>query len=154
MSAQSRVMSRCDVAHCGGEDLHHFLAVLLRGMLPLFSIMTLWNYHGPASYPTINFRRKCKTTTNCPTAWPGVPASVIPTPFPVQCLEQRNHRLMLGQFSLMESTNDSSMVNRSTNFVCGVHTFVLRVHANLTFETYHLGIRTFVSTVTKNRITK
>ena len=27
-----------------GENLHHFLPVLLRGMLPLFSIMTLW-YH-------------------------------------------------------------------------------------------------------------
>ena len=34
--------SRCDVAHSGRENLHHFLPVLLRGMLPLFSIMTLW----------------------------------------------------------------------------------------------------------------
>ena len=41
MSVQSRVTSRCDVAHSGRENLHHFLAVLLRGMLPLFSIMTL-----------------------------------------------------------------------------------------------------------------
>ena len=43
MSAQPRVTSRCDVAHCGREELHHFLPVLLRGMLPLFSIMTLWS---------------------------------------------------------------------------------------------------------------
>ena len=35
-------MSRCDVAHSGRENLHHFLPVLLRGNLPLFSIMTLW----------------------------------------------------------------------------------------------------------------
>ena len=41
MSAQSRVTSRCDIAHCGREELHHFFPVLLRGMLPLFSIMTL-----------------------------------------------------------------------------------------------------------------
>ena len=31
-----------DIAHCGREELHHFLLVLLRGMLLLFSIMTLW----------------------------------------------------------------------------------------------------------------
>ena len=31
--------SRCDVALCGREELHHFLHVPLRGMLPLFSIM-------------------------------------------------------------------------------------------------------------------
>ena len=42
MSAQSRVTSRCDVAHSGWEKLHHSLPVLLRDMLPLFSIMTLW----------------------------------------------------------------------------------------------------------------
>ena len=41
MSAQSLVTSRCDVAHCGRENLHQFLPVLLRGMLPLFIIMTL-----------------------------------------------------------------------------------------------------------------
>ena len=41
MSAQFRVTSRYDVAYCGREGLHHFLPVLLRGMLPLFSIMTL-----------------------------------------------------------------------------------------------------------------
>ena len=35
------VTSRCDVAHFCREELHHFLPVLLRGMLPLFSIMTL-----------------------------------------------------------------------------------------------------------------
>ena len=39
MSAQSRVTSRCEVAHSGRENLHQFLPVLLRGMLPLFSIM-------------------------------------------------------------------------------------------------------------------
>ena len=44
MSAHPRVTSRCDVAHCGREELHHFLPVLLRGMLPLFS-MTLFLYH-------------------------------------------------------------------------------------------------------------
>ena len=33
---------RCDVAPSGRENVHHFLPVLLRGMLPLFSIMTLW----------------------------------------------------------------------------------------------------------------
>ena len=43
MSEQFRVTSRCDVAHSGRENLQHFLPVLLRGMLPLFSIMTLWN---------------------------------------------------------------------------------------------------------------
>ena len=42
MSVQSRVTSPCDVAHCGREELHHFLSVILQGMLPLFSIMTLW----------------------------------------------------------------------------------------------------------------
>ena len=42
MSAQSGVTSCCDVAHCDREELHHFRPVLLRGMLPLFSIMTLW----------------------------------------------------------------------------------------------------------------
>ena len=42
MSAQSQVTSLCHVAHSGRENLHHFLPVLLRGMLPLFSIMTLW----------------------------------------------------------------------------------------------------------------
>ena len=36
--------SRRDVAHSGRENLHHFLPVLLRGMLPLFSIITLWLY--------------------------------------------------------------------------------------------------------------
>ena len=43
MSAQSWVTSRCDVAHCDREELHYFLPVLLRGVLPLFSIMTLWS---------------------------------------------------------------------------------------------------------------
>ena len=38
----NRVTSRCDVTHSGRENLHHFLPVPLRGMLPLFSIMTLW----------------------------------------------------------------------------------------------------------------
>ena len=33
--------SRCDVANSGRENLHHFLPVLLRAMLTLFSIMTL-----------------------------------------------------------------------------------------------------------------
>ena len=32
MSVQSRVTSRFDVAHCGREELHHFLLVLLRGV--------------------------------------------------------------------------------------------------------------------------
>ena len=41
MSVQSRVTSRCDVAHCGPKELHHFLPVLLRGMLLLFSIVGL-----------------------------------------------------------------------------------------------------------------
>ena len=41
MTALSRLTSRCDVAHSGRENLHHFLPVLLRGMLPLFSIKTL-----------------------------------------------------------------------------------------------------------------
>ena len=41
LSAQSQVTSRCDVRFCGGEELHHFLPVLLRGMLSLFSIVTL-----------------------------------------------------------------------------------------------------------------
>ena len=36
--------SRCDVAYSGRENLHHFLLVLLRGMLPLFSTMTLLTY--------------------------------------------------------------------------------------------------------------
>ena len=47
MSVQSRVTSRCDVALCGRKELHHFLPVLLPGMLPLFSIMTLrcWSTH-------------------------------------------------------------------------------------------------------------
>ena len=44
MSEQSRVTSQCDVAHSGRENLHHFIDVLMRGMLPLFSIMTLWYY--------------------------------------------------------------------------------------------------------------
>ena len=35
--------SRCDVAHSGGENLHHYLPFLLRGMLPLFSVMTLFS---------------------------------------------------------------------------------------------------------------
>ena len=34
--------SRCDVPRSGRENLHHFLPVLLRDMLPLFIIMTLW----------------------------------------------------------------------------------------------------------------
>ena len=34
MSEKSRVASRSDVAHAGLENLHHFLPVLLRGMLP------------------------------------------------------------------------------------------------------------------------
>ena len=42
MSAQSRVTSRCDVVHSGRESLHLFIPVLLRDMLPLFTIMTLW----------------------------------------------------------------------------------------------------------------
>ena len=33
---QSQVTSRCDVAHSGQENLHHFLPVLLQGMLPLY----------------------------------------------------------------------------------------------------------------------
>ena len=37
--ANERAVSS-DVARCGREELHHFLPVLLRGMLPLFSIMT------------------------------------------------------------------------------------------------------------------
>ena len=40
------------------------------------------------------------------------------------------------------------------NFVYGIPTFVLRVHADMTFEAYHLGVRIFVPTLTKNRITK
>ena len=44
MSEQFRVTSRSDVAHSGRENLHHFLPVLLRGMLPLFSIMTLCSH--------------------------------------------------------------------------------------------------------------
>ena len=41
MSAQSRVTSRCAVAHSGREYLNHYLPILMRGMLPLFSIVTL-----------------------------------------------------------------------------------------------------------------
>ena len=41
MSAQSHVTSRSDVAHCGREELLHFLPVLLRGLLHLFSIIWL-----------------------------------------------------------------------------------------------------------------
>ena len=35
MGAQSRVTSRCDVAHSGRENLHQFLPILLQGMLSL-----------------------------------------------------------------------------------------------------------------------
>ena len=38
--------------------------------------------HWPVSYPTMKFRGKCRPT-NPPTVWPGVPASVIPTPVAV-----------------------------------------------------------------------
>ena len=35
-----RAVSSDVTQHCGREELHHFLPVPLRGMLPLFSIMT------------------------------------------------------------------------------------------------------------------
>ena len=61
MSAQSRVTSRCDVAHCFREEFYHFLPVLLRGMLPLFSIMTLchrvWSINTSLKSHKINFKR-------------------------------------------------------------------------------------------------
>ena len=38
--ANERAVS-CDIAYSGRENLHHFLPVLLRGMLPLFNIMTV-----------------------------------------------------------------------------------------------------------------
>ena len=41
MSKQSRVTSRCDVAHCGRENLHHFLPILLWRHALSSSIMTL-----------------------------------------------------------------------------------------------------------------
>ena len=41
-AVSSDVAHCCDVAHCGREELHHFLPVLLRGMLSLLSIMTLF----------------------------------------------------------------------------------------------------------------
>ena len=31
------------VAHCSRKEVHYFLPALLRSMLPLFSIMTLWS---------------------------------------------------------------------------------------------------------------
>ena len=34
MSAQSRVTSRCDAAHCGREELHHFLPLSLARFAP------------------------------------------------------------------------------------------------------------------------
>ena len=45
------VASLCDIAHCGREELHHFLPVLLRGMLPLFNIMTLCSAPTPHQAP-------------------------------------------------------------------------------------------------------
>ena len=41
--------SRYDVAHFGRAELHHFLLVLLRSMLSLFSIMTLWVHNNKES---------------------------------------------------------------------------------------------------------
>ena len=41
--AVSSDAARCDVAHCGVEESHHFLPVLMQGMLTLFSIMTVIN---------------------------------------------------------------------------------------------------------------
>ena len=49
MSAQSRVMSRCDVAHSSRENLHHFLPILLWRHALSSSIMTLWTDMSPAS---------------------------------------------------------------------------------------------------------
>ena len=48
MSAQSRLTSRCDVAHSGQENLHQFPPILLWRHAPSSSIMTLWSlleYH-------------------------------------------------------------------------------------------------------------
>ena len=56
MNAQSRVTSRCDVAYSGRENLYQFLPVLLRGMLPLFSIMTLWIHNQIKLINKIKFR--------------------------------------------------------------------------------------------------
>ena len=38
--AVSSDVTACDFAHCGQKELHHFLQVLFRGLLPLFSIVT------------------------------------------------------------------------------------------------------------------
>ena len=40
----------CDITHYDREELHHFLPVLLRGMLPLCSIMTLCNHLSGSPY--------------------------------------------------------------------------------------------------------
>ena len=69
-----------------------------------------------------------------------------------------SHRVVDEKYSFSSRTTafktDTSIVIQSTNFVYGVPTFVLRVHADMTLEAYHLGVRIFVPTLTKNRITK
>ena len=69
-----------------------------------------------------------------------------------------SHRVMDEKYSFSTRTTafktDTSIVIQSTNFVYGVPTFVLRVHPDIAFEAYHLGVIIFVPTLTKNRITK
>ena len=140
--------------------------------------------HWPASYTTMKFRGKCRPTNPLTVwpGVPGsvipthvaVPRTTKKSSFDVRAVQsdeideftrqdridfkEISHRVVDEKYSFTTRTtafkNDTSIVIQSTNFVYGVPTFVLSVHADMTFEAYHLGVRIFVPTLTKNRITK
>ena len=67
MSAQSRVTSRCDVAHSGRENLHQFLPILLWGHALSSSIMTLWLCWN--AFIFINFEQVASIDILCLVYW-------------------------------------------------------------------------------------
>lgn len=139
--------------------------------------------HWPSSYPKKKIHGKFRPL-NPPTVWPGVPKSLIPTPVSTSRTTQRtsfdvrttqpdqltefkikdcvdfaeiSQRVLKGYSFTTPTTafkSDTSIIIQSTTFNNGIPNFVLKVHQDLTFESFQFGAKTFIPSLTKNRITK
>lgn len=50
--------------------------------------------------------------------------------------------------------SDNLLWIQSTEFISGTPSFLLKIYKDLTFEAFHMGIRCYISTLSKNRITR
>ena len=135
--------------------------------------------HWPENYPTVKLRGK-ERPLNPPSVWPGVPESCIPTPAPPPRPTQRKsftvrsmQPCQMDEFLKLDKVNDDMLTNRvlkenynfgcptisykndyiqSTEFISGVPRFLLSIDESLRFTTFHMGIKFYISFLSKNRI--